>query len=105
MLSTLLFTLTIFRSIASSNLLKHNQEHFPKNLMTIGEEIIKETECHDPTEPFRCVGSSICISLQFLCDSHSHDCPNNTDEDEAMCIASIIYLHKFKFYILISFIF
>jgi len=43
--------------------------------------------CKDPTEPFQCLGSSTCISLQFLCDGQPDDCPNNSDEDEALCTA------------------
>lgn len=43
--------------------------------------------CTDPTEPFQCPGTKICISLQFLCDGHPGDCPNNYDEDQGLCIS------------------
>jgi hypothetical protein len=43
--------------------------------------------CTDPTEPFQCPGSNICISLQFLCDGHPGDCPDNYDENKGLCIA------------------
>lgn len=43
--------------------------------------------CLDPTEPFQCPKSNQCISLQFLCDGHPGDCPNNFDEDPGLCIA------------------
>lgn len=48
-----------------------------------------EKGCSDPTEPFQCPGSNICISLQFLCDGHANDCPNNYDEDQALCVSGI----------------
>ncbi len=45
--------------------------------------------CTDPTEPFQCPGTNICISLQFLCDGHPGDCPNNYDENKGLCVAGI----------------
>ncbi|CAF0889109.1 unnamed protein product [Brachionus calyciflorus] len=49
----------------------------------------KNTEgCIDPTEPFQCPGSNICISLQFICDGHPGDCPNDFDEDQGLCVAA-----------------
>ncbi len=53
---------------------------------------LHNTGCVDPTEPFQCPGSNICISLQFLCDGHPGDCPNNYDENKGLCVAGI---HKF----------
>lgn len=48
----------------------------------------KDSEgCIDPTEPFQCPGSNTCISLQFICDGHPGDCPDNYDEDEGLCVA------------------
>lgn len=44
--------------------------------------------CVDPTEPFQCPGSNVCISLQFLCDGHPGDCPNNYDENPGLCTAA-----------------
>ena len=46
-----------------------------------------QSGCSDPTEPFQCPGSNICISLQFLCDGHAGDCPNNYDENQALCVS------------------
>ena len=43
--------------------------------------------CTDPTEPFQCPGTNICISLQFLCDGHPGDCPDDYDEDRGLCVA------------------
>ena len=43
--------------------------------------------CIDPTEPFQCPGTNVCISLQFLCDGHVGDCPNGYDEDQSLCVA------------------
>ena len=44
--------------------------------------------CIDPKMPFQCPGSKVCISIQYLCDGQSDDCPNNQDEDERLCLAS-----------------
>lgn len=43
--------------------------------------------CTDPTEPFQCPGSNTCISLQFICDGHPGDCPDDYDEDQGLCVA------------------
>ncbi|XP_003742297.1 IDLSRF-like peptide [Galendromus occidentalis] len=47
-----------------------------------------ETErCH-PTQPFRCPGkSTVCISIQYLCDG-APDCPDGYDEHAALCTAA-----------------
>ncbi|XP_067120049.1 IDLSRF-like peptide [Centruroides vittatus] len=43
--------------------------------------------CH-PTQPFRCPGTTtVCISLQYLCDG-APDCPDGYDEDNRLCIAA-----------------
>ncbi len=47
--------------------------------------------CLDPTEPFQCPKTNRCISLQFLCDGHPGDCPDNHDEDPGLCIAGILF--------------
>ncbi|CAF1244910.1 unnamed protein product [Adineta ricciae] len=44
--------------------------------------------CIDPSEPFQCPQSEHCIALQFICDGHPGDCPNNLDENEETCIAA-----------------
>lgn len=59
-----------------------------QNLINI---ILKGDGCIDPTEPYQCPGTNICISLQFLCDGHPGDCPNNYDENQALCIAGIYF--------------
>jgi hypothetical protein len=43
--------------------------------------------CIDPSEPFQCPRSDRCIALQFICDGHPGDCPENLDENEETCIA------------------
>ena len=47
-------------------------------------------KCEDPTEPFQCLESNVCISLKYLCDGHANDCPNNFDENPKLCLASKI---------------
>lgn len=49
---------------------------------------VVQGSCIDPTEPFHCPDTNICISLQFLCDGHPGDCPDNYDEDESICTAA-----------------
>ncbi|CAF1525057.1 unnamed protein product [Adineta steineri] len=44
--------------------------------------------CIDPSEPFQCPQSQRCIALQFICDGHPGDCPDNLDENEETCIAA-----------------
>jgi len=44
--------------------------------------------CIDPSEPFQCPQSEVCIALQFICDGHPGDCPGNLDENEETCIAA-----------------
>jgi hypothetical protein len=44
--------------------------------------------CIDPSEPFQCPKSERCIALQFICDGHPGDCPENLDENEETCIAT-----------------
>ena len=51
--------------------------------------------CIDPSEPFQCPQSERCIALQFVCDHHPGDCPDNLDENEETCIAGrSIFLYK-----------
>ena len=59
----------------------------------------KNEGCTDPTEPFQCPGSNICISLQFLCDGQPNDCPNNFDENQGLCVAGM-YLNFYLVYFL-----
>jgi hypothetical protein len=47
----------------------------------------KAKGCTDPTEPFQCPGTNTCISLQFICDGHPGDCPNDYDENQGLCIS------------------
>ncbi|CAF3987518.1 unnamed protein product, partial [Adineta steineri] len=44
--------------------------------------------CIDPSEPFQCSQNQQCIALQFICDGHPGDCPDNLNENEETCIAA-----------------
>ncbi|CAF1475951.1 unnamed protein product [Adineta steineri] len=44
--------------------------------------------CIDPSEPFQCPQSQQCIALQFICDGHLGDCPDNLNGNEETCIAA-----------------
>ncbi|CAF4091858.1 unnamed protein product [Adineta steineri] len=44
--------------------------------------------CIDPSEPFQCPQSQQCIALQFICDGHPGDCPDNLEENEETCIVA-----------------
>ncbi|CAF1503825.1 unnamed protein product [Adineta steineri] len=44
--------------------------------------------CIDSSEPFQCPQSQQYIALQFICDGHPGDCPDNLDENEETCIAA-----------------
>ena len=59
--------------------------------------------CIDPSEPFQCPKSEKCIALQFICDGHPGDCPEDLDENEETCIAgkhrSSMKLNQTNFYL------
>uniref|UniRef100_A0A1W7RA97 Low Density Lipoprotein Receptor n=1 Tax=Hadrurus spadix TaxID=141984 RepID=A0A1W7RA97_9SCOR len=59
--------------------------YFQHNLANVKRE--DPDRCH-PTQPFRCPGSTtVCISLQYLCDG-APDCPDSYDEDAHLCTAA-----------------
>lgn len=59
---------------------------FHRNLANVKREVDPD-RCH-PTQPFRCPGdSTVCISIQYLCDGAT-DCPDGYDEDPRLCTAA-----------------
>ncbi|CAF0731684.1 unnamed protein product [Adineta steineri] len=58
------------------------------SLFNVLHPVIPFKGCIDPSEPFQCPQSQQCIALQFICDGHPGDCPDNLDENEETCIAA-----------------
>lgn len=69
-------------------LIEANSQRISFPLVYKWSKRFKESEgCIDPSEPFQCPGTNVCISLQFVCDEHPKDCPDNYDEDHSVCVA------------------
>ncbi|CAF1385324.1 unnamed protein product [Adineta steineri] len=58
------------------------------SLFNVLHPVILFKGCIDSSEPFQCPQSQQYIALQFICDGHPGDCPDNLDENEETCIAA-----------------